>query len=594
MSDQRQIRKSRNRAIGLISVLDDSFRPTRDSKKSHKKKQSRSSEQGTESIETISTIDAEPFFNLRRGQVEKFTENQPWYNTVELKEVAKIADRYSLSDRAAAAVCTAALIDFGIVTDDNKHFVVDKSKIRRHRIKIRTNQVQELVHDDIRGLYFDGRKDTTKIYTDKTMKTMKEEHISFVQEPGSLFIGHKAIESGKADSIVSAIEMLLNEKSIPKDNIDSAGSDGTNVNTGEDNGVIRKLELKWNRPLQWIICQLHSNELPLRALLTKLDGNTTGPKTYSGPIGKRLPDVEQKPIANFEPITFQCLVNLEKIAQNLSTDQKYLFDICTGISNGKVSKELGIRSPGTLSMARWVVTANRILRLYISYRNPSVNLKTMARFVIEVYAPVMFEIKYKSSVVYGSLHLAKMIKLSRTLPRNFLDIVQGSIQRNGYYAHPEHVIMAMANDDDENIRRMAWLKVLAARSEENCNKPLRKFMVPKINFECDNYTSMIDIPAAVDPPMLRDVNVTQSNIEFLASTPILEHEFGETIRNMPVHTQAVERCVKLVTEASKSVCGENSRDGHIANTLASRNIMKRFDSKSDYSITKETSNKLQL
>lgn len=508
--------------------------------------------------------------------------------------MAKIADRYNLSDRAAAAVCTAVLIDFGIVTEDNKQFIIDRNKIRRHRSKNGTIQVQELVHDDIRGLYFDGRKDMTKVYTDKTMRTVKEEHISFVQEPGSLFIGHKAIESGKADSIVSAIEALLEEKSIPKENIDAAGSDGTNVNTGEENGVIRKLELKWNRALQWIICQLHSNELPLRALLIKLDVNTTGPKTYSGPIGKRLQDCEQKPIVNFEPIRFQCSENLEKIAQKLSTDQKYLFDICTEISTGKVSEGLAIRSPGTLSMARWVVTANRILRLYISDQNPSMNLKTIARFVVEVYAPVMFDIKYKSSVVYRPVHLAKMIKLSRTLPRNYLNIVQSSIQRNGYYAHPEHIIMAMANDNDENIRRMAWIKVIAARSEENRNKPLRKFQVPEINFECENYTSMTDVPAAVDPPILRDVEVNQLNLDFLASKPILKHEIGKNLKNMPVHTQAVERCVKLVTEASKSVCGENLRDGHIANTLASRSVMKSFYAKSDYNFTNEISNNLPL
>lgn len=48
------------------------------------------------------------------------------------------------------------------------------------------------------------------------------------------------------------------------------------------------------------------------------------------------------------------------------------------------------------------------------------------------------------------------------------------------------------------------------------------------------------------------------------------------------NTQPVERCVKLVTEASKSVCGEHRRNGFIINTLESRKIMPIFRTKSDF------------
>lgn len=139
----------------------------------------------------------------------------------------------------------------------------------------------------------------------------------------------------------------------------------------------------------------------------------------------------------------------------------------------------------------------------------------------------------------------------------------------------------MTNDNDENIRKMAWNKILAARTERFFGEPVRQFKVPKLNFNCDDYKSMIDLPLAVDPPMLSDINVDPSNIDFLASKTILEHEFGLTIKNMPLHTQAVERYVKLITEASKSVCGESSRNGHVSIKLASRNVMDQFETKSE-------------
>ena len=66
------------------------------------------------------------------------------------------------------------------------------------------------------------------------------------------------------------------------------GCDGTNVNTGAHRGVIRLLEQRLGRPLQWFVCLLHANELPLRHLLIKLDGVTSGPKLFSGPIGSLL------------------------------------------------------------------------------------------------------------------------------------------------------------------------------------------------------------------------------------------------------------------------------------------------------------------
>ena len=63
-------------------------------------------------------------------------------------------------------------------------------------------------------------------------------------------------------------------------NLVTIGCDGTNVNTGALGGVIRLLELKLGRALQWFVCTLHcneTNELPLRHLIQHLDGGTQGP-----------------------------------------------------------------------------------------------------------------------------------------------------------------------------------------------------------------------------------------------------------------------------------------------------------------------------
>jgi len=70
-------------------------------------------------------------------------------------------------------------------------------------------------------------------------------------------------EVGSSKSIVEAMTTALVGKTDLKE-LTVVGCDGTAVNTGRTGGVIRLLELKVKRPLQWLVCLLYANELPLR------------------------------------------------------------------------------------------------------------------------------------------------------------------------------------------------------------------------------------------------------------------------------------------------------------------------------------------
>lgn len=51
---------------------------------------------------------------------------------------------------------------------------------------------------------------------------------------------------------------------------------------------------------------------------------------------------------------------------------------------------------------------------------------------------------------------------------------------------------------------------------------------------------------------------------------------------VPSHTQAVESAVKLVTNASTSVCSEKSRNGYIKAKLEARKNLPSFETKAEY------------
>lgn len=93
--------------------------------------------------------------------------------------------------------------------------------------------------------------------------------------------------------------------------------------------VSTALEKRLDRPLQWIICLLLMNELPFRHLFEHIDGTTSGPRTFSGNIGKELENCEKRPIVHFQPIPMDLP---ELSAEDISTDQKYLYKIVEAVS----------------------------------------------------------------------------------------------------------------------------------------------------------------------------------------------------------------------------------------------------------------------
>ena len=56
------------------------------------------------------------------------------------------------------------------------------------------------------------------------------------------------------------------------------------------------------------------------------------------------------------------------------------------------------------------------------------------------------------------------------------------------------------------------------------------------------------------------------------------------IKPYKVHTQSVERAVKLVTQASISVYGPEARDGFVKATVLSRRIMPKLNSKKEFAV----------
>ena len=69
------------------------------------------------------------------------------------------------------------------------------------------------------------------------------------------------------------------------------GGDSTNSNTGWKGGAFHFLEKYLDRRLFWCVCQLHTNELKLRRLISITDGKTCSKDGWEGELGKMLKSV---------------------------------------------------------------------------------------------------------------------------------------------------------------------------------------------------------------------------------------------------------------------------------------------------------------
>ncbi|GBM73721.1 hypothetical protein AVEN_251164-1 [Araneus ventricosus] len=101
-------------------------------------------------------------------------------------------------------------------------------------------------------------------------------------------------------------------------------------------------------------------------------------------------------------------------------------------------------------------------------------------------------------------------------------------------------------------------------TEGNC---VRRFVIPATNFGATDYVDLIDLQTfyVTPPPVLRLISSHELLQMIQDDVPIDSWNFIK----FPSNTQAVERIVKLVTEATRRRVGPQNRDGFIRAILKS-------------------------
>ncbi|KAI4796469.1 hypothetical protein KUCAC02_026971 [Chaenocephalus aceratus] len=422
-------------------------------------------------------------------EVELFPETEPepaastkvQKNYDDIPNIALASVRYGIGLRPTAAIATAALIDAGIITEDNTSKVIDKNKVKRAQEKLMRELGEEFEEKcremgGISCILFDGRIDLTNVMmeaegSDQSFPAkIKEEHYSVASEPGSNYLFHftpeKATkEDSHAEQMAKVLFAWLKERGFDKTL--SAIEETQLMST-----LVRKLELHLGRKLVWLVCNLHTGELPLHHLIVGLDGPTLSDSKLSGPIGKLLDSITDLDInPNFTRIFVgPPLIKLpDKVIQDLSTDQHYGYKMVCAVRDGVFPARLALLEIGPVNHSRWLTTANRLLRLWVSKHRLKgkklKNLQLIVEFIIGVYYPCWFNVKVKHSWIEGPRHILFQLDCLKSQRKEVLELVMPTVRRSAWYAHSEAILQTLLCSEDQKERIEGVGRILAIRGE---------------------------------------------------------------------------------------------------------------------------------
>ena len=303
-----------------------------------------------------------------------------------------------------------------------------------------------------------------------------------------------------------------------------------------------------------------------------------------------------------------------------NNDIRNLFELCLLVQAGpKADKHLVKAfqcSPGNVSQARWITTANNILIHYMQLTKPSKELRLIVKVVVNIYAPSIFQIKTNFHFSNGPKHLFNIFALAKDVFKakmhlKYLDVVKSTLQTNGFHCHPENMLVCMSLDKDVKVKKKA-IEIIKKRRmvgetdaikskrllqyakdekkgnvKEHPRHPcnVRKFRVPELNWSASAYYELINWDALDETDYSSPAIFSKYSIK-----EIEKNQFDDEFFKIACHSQAVERAVYLTSQAAETVVGYEARHGFILNKLQIAEKIPTNFSRKHFKILAQTSN----
>ena len=167
-----------------------------------------------------------------------------------------------------------------------------------------------------------------------------------------------------------------------------------------------------------------------------------------------------------------------------------------------------------------------------------------------MYGPCWFAIKKAKKFTSGPALLFHQMTLIKTQTEDVQEMAKPAVQRNAFMAEPGIMLCAMLESSSTSIRSKAVETIKNLRSKppkkprKKILRGIRSLQVQKLDWEAFSWIDIIDWKRVHEPYIIECLPMEV--LEAALAQPYCFPAF-------PVHTQSVERAVKLVTEASHKV-----------------------------------------
>ena len=406
----------------------------------------------------------------------------------DLSSLAEAVDEAGTSSRKGAALLST-----------QQGSVVTRSKLRTAINRTREGKLRAIAERTAActAVFSDGRNDKTLIQPQTgspRLITVTAHNVSVNMHPGDVFVGHFAAEGRHTgEHVAQQLVAFLHERGVNVEQVTTVGGDGTNQVIGSKGGWMARMEARLGRPLTRVVCLCHHLELPFRKLFCHLDGQTTGPGTFEGPIGRELSGpVHELPVADFTAIQCSDWIELPvAVERELSSDLKLLYRCAKSVSEGDASSVRGL-AHGKVHHARWYTAQSRLLRLYMATDAPTPQLAALAQYVVCVYVPMVVQVKHRWDVVHAARHITEELRRQRAhVSSDLLRVVQRSVTDNALMAHPESILLGMLSDPSSEVRAEA-VGLLTRAREALDTGTIRRYAVARheVNVNADSYLEL--------------------------------------------------------------------------------------------------------
>lgn len=137
-----------------------------------------------------------------------------------------------------------------------------------------------------------------------------------------------------------------------------------------------------------------------------------------GPLGQALFSATDLPVRRFPRLSLgPGLSELsEDVRQDLSSIQRYGYDMVTAVRNGGLSDHRAGLDIGPVNHSRWLTTANRFLRLWLSQHGfkglEAMNPRMTCKHTVGVYYPTWFQYTISNNWMQGAQICLQQLKLT--------------------------------------------------------------------------------------------------------------------------------------------------------------------------------------